>query len=143
MAFLVPGRQWNCHTNEVLRLFFSQRGGRSRLSKRISLKMGKAISTYSSVPNQFAKKPMPPTFRPTVLLLAVLAIAGCRNPIYGGKSPLMPAQMSPDSVGLEMFFVRFPFGDTDANETLWKEIDEQHFSPRCASVWLATGSGSD
>ena len=37
--------------------------------------------------------------------------------------------MSPDSVVLEIFFVRFPFGDQDANEKLWEQIDEQHFSP--------------
>ena len=37
--------------------------------------------------------------------------------------------MSPDSVVLEMFFVRFPFGDPAVNEKLWEEIDEQQFSP--------------
>ena len=37
--------------------------------------------------------------------------------------------MSPDSVVLEMFFVRFPFGDPAVNEKLWEEIDEQQFAP--------------
>ena len=37
--------------------------------------------------------------------------------------------MSPDSVVLEIFFIRFPFGDTAVNEKLWEEIDEQQFSP--------------
>ena len=41
----------------------------------------------------------------------------------------MPARMSSDSAVLEMFFVRFPFGDPAVNEELWEEIDEQHFSP--------------
>ncbi|HUT10653.1 MAG TPA: hypothetical protein VMY42_09155 [Thermoguttaceae bacterium] len=43
-----------------------------------------------------------------------------------GKSPLTPPRMSPDSVVLEIFFVRFPFGDPEANEQLWEEVDEQH-----------------
>ena len=37
--------------------------------------------------------------------------------------------MSPDSVVLEMFFVRFPFGDPAVNEKLWEAIDEQQFAP--------------
>ena len=41
----------------------------------------------------------------------------------------MPAQMSPDSVVLDLFFVRFPFGDPTVNEKLWEEIDEQQFAP--------------
>jgi hypothetical protein len=35
--------------------------------------------------------------------------------------------MSADSVVLDLFFVRYPFGDSDVNEKLWEEIDEQHF----------------
>ena len=72
---------------------------------------------------------MPSGWRQIVLLLAVLAIAGCNTPLHKGKSPLMPAQMSPDSVVLDMFFVRFPFGDPAVNEKLWEEIDEQQFAP--------------
>ena len=49
--------------------------------------------------------------------------------LHKGKSPLVPASMSPDSVVLEMFFVRFPFGDPAVNEKLWEEIDEQQFPP--------------
>lgn len=72
---------------------------------------------------------MPFVWRPqSVLLLAVLAVAGCSTPMPKGKSPLMPAQMSPNSVVLEMFFVRFPFGDATVNEKLWEQIDEQQFS---------------
>jgi hypothetical protein len=72
---------------------------------------------------------MPSAWRQIVPLLAVLAIAGCNAPLHHGKSPLAPAQMSSDSVVLEIFFVRFPFGDPTVNEKLWEEIDEQHFSP--------------
>jgi len=67
-----------------------------------------------------------------LLVLTVLlgpAAVGCFRPVIQPcQSPLRPAQMSADSVVLEMFFVRFPFGDPAANDTLWKEIDEQHFS---------------
>jgi len=38
---------------------------------------------------------------------------------------LRPAQMSPDAVGLEIFFVRLPLGDRELNEHLWQEVDEQ------------------
>ena len=59
----------------------------------------------------------------------MLGIVGCSAPIQKGRSPLMPARMSDDSVVLDMFFVRFPFGDPTVNEELWEEIDEQRFSP--------------
>jgi hypothetical protein len=62
-------------------------------------------------------------------VLALLAIAGCVTPLSKGKSPLVPAQMSADSVVLEMFFVRVPFGDPKVNEKLWEQVDEQQFSP--------------
>jgi len=77
----------------------------------------------------FAAYPMRPDRRHIVLLLAMLAVTGCATPLQKGKSPLLPAQMSPDSVVLEMFFVRFPFGDPAVNEKLWDEIDEQQFAP--------------
>jgi hypothetical protein len=68
--------------------------------------------------------------RASVVAAALLTLAGCAEaPLTKGTSPLRPAQMSPDSVVLEMFFVRFPFGDKDINEKLWEQIDEQRFSP--------------
>jgi hypothetical protein len=67
--------------------------------------------------------------RQVVLLLASLAIAGCTTPLRKGKSPLMPVQMWSDSVVLDVFFVRYPFGDPTVNEKLWEEIDEQQFAP--------------
>jgi hypothetical protein len=58
--------------------------------------------------------------------LATLA-AGCHSaPKVAGLSPLKAPQMSPDSVVLEVFRVRFPFGDPEANVVLWEEVDEQH-----------------
>ncbi len=73
------------------------------------------------------------------VLLALLPMAGCATMIRQGKSPLLPAQMSPDSVVLDIFLVRFPFGDPDANEKLWEEIDEQPFSPRLRQRWSRNG----
>jgi len=72
-----------------------------------------------------------PHIRPIIVLIAVLsALVGCNTPLRTtAKSPLTQAQMSPDSVVLEMFFVRCPFGDETANGGLWKQIDEQQFDP--------------
>jgi hypothetical protein len=72
---------------------------------------------------------MPSAWRLIFAILTAMALAGCNTPIYKGKSPLAPPQMSPDSVVLDLFFVRVPFGNPDANERIWKEIDEQSFSP--------------
>ncbi len=71
-----------------------------------------------------------PSGRREILLLAVLAMAGCTTAaLHKGKSPLATPQMSSDSVVLEMFSVRFPFGDSGVNEKLWAAIDEQQFTP--------------
>ncbi len=72
-----------------------------------------------------------PHIRLIIVLLGVLsALAGCNTPLRtSAKSPLTQAQMSSDSVVLEMFFVRCPFGDETANGNLWKQIDEQQFDP--------------
>jgi hypothetical protein len=66
--------------------------------------------------------------RTVLVIVAALALSGCK-PLATppGKSPLQPSQMSPDSVAVEIYFVRFPLGDADANVKLWNEIDEQHF----------------
>ena len=37
--------------------------------------------------------------------------------------------MRPNSVVLDIFFVRVPLGDVAVNETLWQQVDEQHFPP--------------
>jgi len=60
-------------------------------------------------------------------VLAVPLAVGCHSaPKVVGRSPLKTPQMSPDSVVLEVFRVRFPFGDPEANVDLWQEVDEQH-----------------
>jgi len=64
-----------------------------------------------------------------IAAVSVLLVAGSCTPIRPGpiKTPLLQPRMSPDSVVLDMFFVRFPFGDEEANGPLWDEIDELHF----------------
>lgn len=62
------------------------------------------------------------------LLLIGLVLSGC-SPIKPpvGKSLLTPAAMPAESAVLEVFFVRCPMGDTNANTTLWEQVDEQPF----------------
>ncbi len=61
-------------------------------------------------------------------MLALLASAGCMHTaMRQGKSLLSPAQLPSDGVVLDLFFIRFPFGDTSVNNDLWREIDEQQF----------------
>ena len=76
----------------------------------------------------------------TVVLLPALLLVGCiTTPIQKGRSPLKPAQMSPDSVVLDIFFVRFPFDDPQINGQLWQEIDEQHFPSEIRRRLTANG----
>ncbi len=62
-------------------------------------------------------------------LCTLIAVLGC-SPIRPEKdrSPLSAARMSPDSVTLDVFFVRRPFGDPVTNEELWRDVDEQQIS---------------
>jgi hypothetical protein len=64
-------------------------------------------------------------------LAMVVAAPGCRlmEPQSSGKSPLLPLTAMSETVKLEVFFARFPAGDTALNSALWNEIDEQAFSP--------------
>jgi len=64
---------------------------------------------------------------PRSLLSVALALAaGCSTvKPPPAKSLLGPAAMSPESAAMEVFFVRCPMGDTNANATLWEQVDEQ------------------
>jgi len=76
----------------------------------------------------------------TIVLLPALLLVGCiTTPAQKGRSPLKPARMSPDSVVLDIFFVRFPFDDPQVNGQLWQEIDEQHFPPELRRRLTANG----
>lgn len=68
---------------------------------------------------------------PMAVLLSVLCQFGCR-PIAAdvkGRSPLRPAALSQDSLVLDIFFIRVPCGEEQVDGELWKEIDEQSFTP--------------
>ncbi len=75
------------------------------------------------------------------LLALLCALAGCaRLPEQPrGELPLKPAQMSPDSVVVEVFFVRCPPDDERLNCSLWQEVDEQQFSPEVRHRLLTNG----
>jgi hypothetical protein len=63
-----------------------------------------------------------------LLFLPLLApMLGCQTLAKRGKTPLAPASMSPDSVVVEVFRIRFPSANQGVNEAVWDEIDEQHF----------------
>jgi len=56
----------------------------------------------------------------------MLATVGSCSPLRPeGKSLLGRLQLPPDSVVLEIFFIRVPFGQPDANQVLWQQVDEQ------------------
>jgi len=63
----------------------------------------------------------------TICMLAPLA--GCRGPALHGRSPLKSPQMKPDSVALDIIFVRYPAGQPRYEVELWQEIDEQALPP--------------
>jgi hypothetical protein len=60
-------------------------------------------------------------------------VAGCRllndEAVVQHHSPLQPARTSPDSVTMEIIWVRFPAGDPDINCQAWSEIDETQITP--------------
>lgn len=63
-----------------------------------------------------------------VAALVCCLAAGCQSlELQGapGHSMLRPATMSPDSVGLEILFVRSRLDDDEVNHELWNEVDEQ------------------
>ncbi|MBX9789250.1 MAG: hypothetical protein K2Y37_10075 [Pirellulales bacterium] len=55
----------------------------------------------------------------------VLGFVGCAPLRPLAKSPLLPAQMSPDSVVLDIVFVRLPPQEPAEVAELWAELDEQ------------------
>jgi hypothetical protein len=64
------------------------------------------------------------------MLAWLTAAAGCQPALTPKGKPLFATSpMSPDSCVLEVFIIRFPFGDTLANQTLWKDVDELHIPP--------------
>ncbi len=67
--------------------------------------------------------------RYVVVCLLLALVGGCarwhKRRAVEPPSLLRPAAASPESVTLEIFFVRVPFADPQANVELWQSVDEQ------------------
>jgi hypothetical protein len=61
------------------------------------------------------------------LCAALPLLAGCAEFVTTAKTPLSQPKLSPGAVVLDIYFVRVPLADPDANGPLWQEIDEQRF----------------
>jgi hypothetical protein len=76
-------------------------------------------------------------------LAGAAALCGCRlfeeQAVVQGRSPLLPASPSPDSVAIEMMWVRLPMGDPQFDEAAWQEIDETQIEPAVRSELVAKG----
>jgi len=55
------------------------------------------------------------------------AVGGCTHLRAPAGNPLVPPQMSSDSVAIDIIFARVPLSD-GANETIWADLDEQILS---------------
>jgi len=67
--------------------------------------------------------------RTLIALLTLVAIApGCRlfdePEEFRGHSPLSKPGIPSDGAVLEVYFARFPYGQSDLNEPLWRQLDE-------------------
>jgi hypothetical protein len=66
-------------------------------------------------------------------LAPLLAVGGCRlfhhEAEIQGRSPLRPMRASPESVTLEIIWVRVPLDDPQLNHEAWAEIDETRLTP--------------
>lgn len=74
-------------------------------------------------------------------LFVTLLAVGCKpfNKRIPNLLPLKPARMTPKSVVLDMFFVRFPLGDEAINGPFWDEIDEQKLKPKLRQLLAENG----
>jgi hypothetical protein len=67
------------------------------------------------------------------LALALCLATGCHmfpnKELAGSRSPLKPAQPSPESVALEIIWARFPANDPVLDDAAWREIDETPIEP--------------
>jgi hypothetical protein len=75
--------------------------------------------------------------------IVVACTAGCRMLNEGvslhGQSPLKPPRSSPDSVAVEIRWVRFPEGDPLLNEEAWLAIDETQIPTEVRRELAANG----
>ncbi len=68
-----------------------------------------------------------------------LGACGCTTLRLEGKSPLLPPRMSPQSVVLDIFFLRIPANDTARADAVWQQADEQRFPREVRDRWSWAG----
>ncbi|WP_460184176.1 hypothetical protein [Thermopirellula anaerolimosa] len=68
-----------------------------------------------------------------------LAVCGCTTLRLEGKSPLLPPKMSPQSVVLDIFFLRIPANDAAKVDAIWRQADEQRFAREVRDRWSWAG----
>ncbi|HVT26753.1 MAG TPA: hypothetical protein VHE81_01935 [Lacipirellulaceae bacterium] len=77
------------------------------------------------------------------IALALCVAGGCRlfsdSTLAPGHSPLKPPQPAPDSVAMEIIWVRFPEHDPVLNDATWREIDETQIDPAVRRELLNNG----
>lgn len=60
-----------------------------------------------------------------VFLLSLLSACSAWKESFDEPLKLPTQRLAPDSIGLEITFVRVPAGQTELNEHIWQQIDEQ------------------
>jgi hypothetical protein len=82
----------------------------------------------------------PRWFGPVAVCALVACAMGCTPLTPPSVKPLLrQPRMSSDSVVLDVFLVRVPFGDPEINGPAWQEIDEQSFAADARRLLLANG----
>lgn len=88
--------------------------------------------------------PRPRGARPLVFLALVAALpallsTGCAAAPARRTVMLAPAQKNPESVGLEIFVLRYAPDDPTLTHEVWSQIDEQQFPPATRRLLAANG----
>lgn len=95
-------------------------------------------------------KNTPPHFYPLLCIAVIIVLCGCRpnmflstpntnTPLQDDSFLLSGRVSSADTVAVEVFYVRCPYGDSMLNTDLWKDVDEQAFSPKLRRALAANG----
>lgn len=83
------------------------------------------------------------TFHSILFALTLGVLSGCVlfpvEPLAKGHSPLKPAQPSPDSVAMEIIWVRFPANERVFDDATWREIDETALAPAVRRALVDNG----
>jgi hypothetical protein len=99
------------------------------------------LACFSSLGIHMSSDPKGVFWAPSALAFCAIALCvpGCASPLAAGRSPLLAPLMSPDSVVLDIVFVRFPYADAGMNESFWNDIDEQSIDATLRQRWTQQG----